>query len=116
MKGDCVSCSPARLPAWARSPSAVGRCPLTCEEEEAPDWLANSPKGQVPLKLPAASWSSAHGSRCSAVVGYPPFSATLAFQQCNLIFHDDALLQVSRCSSSTRPLTHISRAASRFRH
>ena len=29
----------------ARSPSAVGRCLLTCEEEEAPDWLANSPKG-----------------------------------------------------------------------
>ena len=25
----------------ARSPSAVGRCLLTCEEEEAPDWLAN---------------------------------------------------------------------------
>ena len=30
---------------WARSPSAVGRRPLTCEEEEASDWLANSPKG-----------------------------------------------------------------------
>ena len=37
---------------WARSPSAAGRCPLTCEEEEeAPDWLANSPKGSANVWL-----------------------------------------------------------------
>eukprot|EP00964_Phaeocystis_antarctica_P139353 scaffold104122_cov60-Phaeocystis_antarctica.AAC.2 len=55
-----ISC---RAPAWARSPSAVGKCPLTYEEEEeVPDWLANSPKGQVPLKLPAGSWWSALGA------------------------------------------------------
>ena len=38
---------------WVRSPSAVGGRRLTCEEEEAPDWLANSP-GREQLKLPAS--------------------------------------------------------------
>eukprot|EP00964_Phaeocystis_antarctica_P007863 scaffold4234_cov64-Phaeocystis_antarctica.AAC.3 len=47
----CLMISCKAAPAWARSPSAVGRCPLTREEEEAPDWIANSPKGTRQLKL-----------------------------------------------------------------
>ena len=48
----CDVCSlPAASVCSASAASAGERCPLTCEEEEAPDRLANSPKGKGGLKL-----------------------------------------------------------------
>ena len=106
-----------------RSPSLVGRCPLTCEEEEeAPDWLANRPKGtgltagmcdgSRPSLVPRKS------DRESAVVAYPPIFDDVRFFDdarfstlqpicCRIDddarFPDDARLQVSFPGTCSTP-------------